>query len=90
MKTVWKFPLMVTTRFSVEMPDGAKILCVGAQGDQPVMWALVDTAEPPVGRVFSVHGTGHEVEEGEKYVGTFEIIGGRFVGHLFEVKRGEP
>lgn len=45
----------------------------------------IEPSEKGVTRVFVMRGTGHRFtgEEG-RYVGTFQLDGGAFVGHLFE------
>lgn len=81
---VWKFPVSVSDEFSVVMPEGAEVLWCAEQDGAPWMWARVDCNSPPVSRTFFVRGTGHEVEPSLRYVGSFMLIAGRFVGHLFE------
>lgn len=84
MKTVWKYTLEVSDRFVVMLPLGFEILHVGVQNvGQPVMWCLVDSEAGTVPVDFCVKGTGHAVEDGLIYVGTFSLHGGTFVGHLF-------
>lgn len=67
---------------------------------QVFLWALVDpTAEKKPRHIF-IHGTGMDIEEAEAvasmvkglpvsggattYIGTFQLLGGNFVGHVFE------
>jgi hypothetical protein len=85
-RTIWKFPLVVTDKQVVEMPRGAKILCVQMQGEKPCIWALVDPKTPrSIGRRFSIYGTGHPIQGGPgKFIGTFQMNGGSLVFHLFE------
>lgn len=84
MKTVWKFGFPVDDRFRVSMPAGARILSVQAQRECPCLWALVDSSAEPEVRTFRLAGTGHPVDDGLTYLGSFQMAGGRLVWHLFE------
>ena len=85
-KTIWKFPFEVTDEIKIRMPKGAEILTVEAQGSSPCIWALVDPDASMEVVTFRVYGTGHPVETMniEEHVGTFQLEGGAFVGHLFK------
>jgi hypothetical protein len=88
MHTVWKYPFEVQDSFALLMPAGAQVLAVQVQGDQPVLWALADPAGPREYRSFVLAGTGHPLPgEPGRYIGTFQLLGGRFVGHLWEEPR---
>lgn len=85
MSAIWKYLVEVADRFEIDMPDGARVLCVQVQHDHPQIWAMVDPGAPVITRRFRVVGTGHRIEEPiGQYVGTFQLYGGEFVGHLFE------
>lgn len=74
--------------FSLPLPKGAKILSVQEQGDEPQIWALVDSNAPEEKRNFLLVGTGHPIKENPEalnFIGTFQIDGGAYVGHLFEI-----
>jgi hypothetical protein len=89
MRAIWKFPVSVRERFTVEMPRGAEVLSVQVQHGEPVMWALLDPKAQNETRTFAVHGTGHEFyDDGYAYIGTFQIAGGALVFHLFEIEPG--
>ena len=82
--SVWKYPFETTDRFVLAMPAGAKPLCVQVQNGQPCLWAMVDPELPRVERHFAVSGTGHPFRvDGFEYVGTYQLLDGRFVGHLW-------
>lgn len=91
-RVIWKYPVPVESRFVIEMPAGSDILTVQVQREQAVMWAMVDRDTPLKRRVFSVVGTGHDIRGSlpAKYIGTFQLGGGAFVGHLFEIPDTEP
>lgn len=88
MKTVWKYRL--DPDITIEMPEGAEVLCVQTQNGQPTLWALVDSSNPLERRRFVGSDTGHPIpDDSGKYVGTFQIdrIKGRtLVFHVFEVR----
>jgi len=92
MKTVFKYPLTVRDYVEIPMPEGAEILAVQTQHGIPCLWARVDTERPDETRHFRISGTGHELsttDEPLRYVGTFQLQDGIFVGHLFERTGGE-
>jgi len=90
MKTIWKFETPFEDKFTIEMPTESEILCV--QEDQksgiPYVWALVYPENSKVERYFELFGTGNFVHEDmgvdKKYIGTYQVDNGSFVGHLFE------
>lgn len=89
MRTVWKFPINVTDTFSFPLPAGHRVVHVGLQGGRPHMWVEVDTDQPDVERSFYVVGTGNPIPEDSgdfkvKYRGTFQLLGGGLVFHLYE------
>ena len=85
MRTVWKFPFQAADHQDIEMPQGAKILHIDVQGDTPCLWALVDPSRPREKRHFRLAGTGHPIEEDTGiHVGSFMMMGGVLVFHLFD------
>lgn len=92
MKTIWKFPVQPEPLFEIQLPEGAKVLCVQVQRDEPFIWVALDTDKPKVQRVFSVCATGGRMiggMEGDTYIGTFQMQGGSLVWHLFEIGMGD-
>lgn len=88
---VLKYPVEIGTPFNHRMPAGAQLLDVQIQGDQgPQLWALVDgMVEDVESRSFIVVGTGpehHPIHDHYEFVGTFQMLDGKLVWHLFEVK----
>lgn len=80
---IWKYQLR-DVRTTVEMPYGAKVLCVQLQEGYPTIWALVDPLAPKECRTFEVVGTGHKVDAAATtYIGTWQDD--PFVWHLFEL-----
>jgi hypothetical protein len=85
MKTIWKFPLLVSDVNVLEMPKDATILSVQAQDDEPMLWALIEPEGPKTSRVVLTFGTGHRVDDSPlRFIGTYQLRGGAFVGHVFE------
>lgn len=92
-KTIWKFGLLASSSFSIEMPANARLLHVGMQNNTANVWALVDPTAPKEQRKFLLYGTGHPIGEpldGYDFVGTFQVQEGvmPLVFHLF-VERKE-
>ena len=87
MRTIWKYtvPFPPHDRFTLQIPQGARMLRVEVQHDVPCLWMFVpDTDAPKVARTYTVIGTGHPISEAAGfYVGSFHLLDGDFVGHLF-------
>lgn len=85
MSVIYKYPLVVDGSQDIRMPEGARILCVQVQRETPCIWAAVD-ANPHVLRRLRILPTGGAFDEEVfgTYVGTFQLSGGDFIGHLFD------
>ena len=87
MKTIYKYPIEITDKQNVELPEGAHILSVALQHRKLCLWAMIDTdIKNEVGTTFRevrIFGTGHPVElDGNwQFVGT--ILEETFVWHVF-------
>lgn len=88
MKTIWKYELETLDLFGLDMPCGAEVLTVQMQNGKPCLWVLVDPSKYKENRTFAIHGTGHGVSnaENKKYIGTYQLMGGELVFHLFELR----
>lgn len=91
MKTVWKFGPLQPEHWTVEieMPAGAEVLHVNVQSrgldEDAYLWALVDPNAPKGLRRFFLVGTGQPLsEDAGRHVGTWDMMNGRYVWHLFE------
>lgn len=87
MKRIFKYPIQVDDYQVIEMNKGAVILTVQTQREKPCIWAIVDPDAPLEPRRLRLAGTGHPIDEPleeMKYIGTFQLGGGAFIGHLFE------
>ncbi len=86
MKTIWKYQLEVEKNQTLVMPEGAEILTVQLQYETACIWAVVDPEAKSVPRTFELIGTGHDFKlQNYLYIGTFQVDGGNFIFHLFEV-----
>lgn len=82
---IWKFPLVISDRQVVSMPTGTKTLSVKLQGQDTMLWALVDPAAPMVNRVIHCYGTGHVIKQAGllQYIDTVVYREGHLIFHYF-------
>jgi len=88
MNQILKYEVKITDRFKISMPSGSVVLCVQVQRNIPQIWVMGDLNDTPEERSFVIRGTGQSFDylsNVERYVGTFQLDGGAFVGHLFEI-----
>ena len=89
MKVIYKYPVPIVDRFSLNLPRGAQVLSVQMQYDNPQMWVLQDTNTdvPPKPRKFAVFGTGHQIpaDLSLHHLGTIQMVDGALVWHVFEI-----
>lgn len=88
MRTIWKYtiPFPPHDIFTLQIPRGAKPIRVEVQHGQPCLWMFVpDTEAPKSTRNYAVVGTGHAAPGPADgyYIGSFHLLDGNFVGHLF-------
>ena len=85
---IYKYPIPITDKFTIEMPLDAKILSLQLQHDMPMIWAAVWENSSLEKRKFSICGTGHDIDmdDVKSFIGTFQQYNGQFVWHLFEMK----
>jgi len=88
MKAIWKFPILVVDNQQIAMPEGAEILCVQMHRGEPCLWAMVNPDRPKEQRAVEVFGTGNPIKSdmgtSRKYIGTFQMLAGDLVFHVFE------
>lgn len=86
MKSVWKFQIPVDDHPVMNLPVGASILSVAFQGEDLVLWALVDPDADKEPRRLRVAGTGHAIEESDlRFIGTAVHTRTGLVFHVFEI-----
>ena len=85
---IYKYPLPSSPGdYKIEMPCNARILGVGDQGDNLVLWAIVDPSKEHEVRVLNVRWTGRDPVDDlvdATYIGTAQV--GPFVCHVLERK----
>lgn len=85
LQQVWRYPIgSYGGTVQIAMPEGAQVVHVESRGNVPSLWAVVTPDAPAVLRTFEVYTTGASVTAGRRYLGTFILDDGAFVGHLFE------
>jgi len=85
MKTIHKYTLAALEEEIFYMPKDAKILSIQVQNNDAQIWVLVNTVNKKERRTFNTYGTGHDIPDNPGiHVGTYQILNGAFVGHVFE------
>jgi hypothetical protein len=92
-KVIYKYSLAIEDFQTIQLPIGAEILCVQVQGEQPMLWAIVDDYSHRVAgglqlkHILTVT-TGGPMPTVGRYLGTYQILKGKFVGHVFLAPEG--
>lgn len=82
MKTIWKFPLTIAERQTINVPAMSAFLHMGLDGSDSIcLWFLVDPKSTPYEVEIIVAGTGHDVPPVGNHLGTVTLEG--FVWHVF-------
>lgn len=84
---IYKYPLKTRNHQKIKMPYGARILAVGDQNGQLVLWAQVIADEQAVivEREIRIFGTGHTLDAGWlDYIGTVQMKDQPLVWHIYE------
>lgn len=86
MRTIYKYYLKLDGVQHIEMPKGAKILCVQLQQRSPCLWAEVETTQEMETHIIHTIGTGHEIKEENlgTYIGTYQFADGAVALHLYD------
>lgn len=90
MQIIYKYPVPSEDKFMLMLPLGAHVLTVQSQNNEPQLWALVDPQQPLEPRHFRLVATGQQLADpfdksSYVYIGTFQLLTGRLVFHLFEI-----
>ena len=86
MKAVYKYTLTQAYHQRISMPGNARIIHVDVQHDMPCVWAEVELEVSPRDVELYIVQTGMPLPNGEiKYVGTFMLDGGYYVGHVYQL-----
>lgn len=83
MRTIYKYPLEITRRQEIATFRNCRVIHVGEQSGQLILWLLVDTKAEWIDLPVFVFGTGHPLPDAEfHHVGTVCMSDG-FVWHVF-------
>ena len=88
MQTIYKYQFSVADTVTLLLPDGASIVKIGLQDNEPgfgrlVLWAIVNTEHPKVPYTIYCRGTGRPMpEQAGKYMDS--VMDGPFVWHVFD------
>ena len=85
MSTIWKYQLHQIEKQIIDMPIGSKILSVGSQDGELVVWAYVDPDEGLEKHKILTCGTGHDGWHvyNERFIGTVQMNNGQ-EWHVFD------
>lgn len=83
MKTIYKYELTGHYTTELDLPHNAVVVDVAVQNDVICLWIPVDTEASTVKRYFTVVGTGWELDDNMRYIGTVHVP--PFVWHVMEV-----
>lgn len=96
--TIWRYDALVQDDMVIQAPEGAEWIAVepapawtGRAYSTPLtLWAIVDTDAETVEHTLHVRGTGHELGDVGRHIGT--VVDGQMVWHVFESAPvgGEP
>jgi len=85
---ILKYEVLLEGTFSIEMPNDGVILSMQVQHNIPYIWVQVGSNMKLNKRNFRILTTGEAfdiISSKERYIGTFQLNVGSFVGHLFEL-----
>lgn len=85
MKVIYKYPIEITATQTVVMSMNHKLLHVGEQSGELVLWALVDKDDVKTAITISIYGTGNPASTAdyEEYIGTVQMSNG-LVWHVYK------
>ena len=85
---IWKYEIFRPGAFTLELPQGAKLLYVASQQNKPYMWFQVDPLEDLERRRFVLLATGiqYAVTGRVDYHGSLQMDDGALIYHLFELE----
>ncbi len=85
MNSIWKFSLDIVDRQKVAMPAHSHLLTAQFQGEQLMLWALVDLKQQSRNRIIRIYGTGRPCNEqtSEAYLTSVQE-GSSLIWHVFD------
>jgi len=88
MTVIYKYPIALCGKFTLNLPFGAVIIDIQLQDGYPYLWAIVEPAHAPEERILICAWTGFEFNYayGLLHIKTLTDIDG-LVWHIFEDAR---
>ena len=88
MLTIYKYPVPVEDSFTLDLPEGFRVLAIQEQHGAPQLWAMVDADGKKQPEQFALRGTGHNCDGlgFAEHVGTFQLSSGALVFHVFHLR----
>ncbi len=83
---IWKYKLKNHAVTDICLPRDAKVLFIGAQGEDVFLWAQLDNTKPVLNRAFCSYATGQALPDYGEYIGS-AITSHMDVWHIYEVPR---
>lgn len=84
-RVVYKYPLLITDKQTVQLPQVREILCVQSQAGTPCLWAYVDPHSEVEPVEIITMGTGHVWSKiAQRYISTYQLVERGLVFHVFE------
>jgi len=86
MQVIHKYDIPIQDDFTIKMPYVGKFLDVQVQYGAPRLWVLTSSESPEIEYKFKIIATGQEFDYENTclyYIGTFQMVGGDLVYHLF-------
>ena len=81
---IWKYPLKITSKQIIKIPDHSTFLSIQMQKGIPTMWLRVDPDQIKLDEIIMMYGTGHEIKKED-----FEFKT-HFIGTVQQVHRVHP
>lgn len=83
MRTIYKYSVRPQFSNYIRIPTGGKFLCAGYQDGWPRVWFEVDTLQEVEQRCLYAVGTGHDVRDNWKYLGSAQESCEPYVWHIY-------
>lgn len=95
MRTIYKYPLETVDTQIIEVPVifglgnsfNKQFLCINVQHGVPCLWCVVDADTKEKRKIkLRIVGTGNQMPESlnnKDYLGSYQLLDGYFVGHVF-------
>lgn len=84
-RTIWKFKLLVEDKQFIDIPKYPKVLCIQVINNEPYLYAKVFPEETTVKMEVITVGAGYPAGHvgNMQYAGSYQLLSGSFVGHVF-------